>query len=101
LRYPLLVAFGALAIGLLAWAVFLRLPPPGARFAPEGLAHVGLALLLGGALGNYLDRVGRGYVVDFIHAAHWPVFNVADVWVTLGGLALVLVALKRARPSTP
>jgi signal peptidase II len=50
---------------------------------------VGLVLILGGALGNTSDRVIRGYVVDFIHVPHWPVFNFADVWVTVG-VALVL-----------
>jgi signal peptidase II len=53
---------------------------------------------LGGALGNLADRVARGYVVDFIHVEHWPVFNVADTWVTLG-VALFVYASARAGPA--
>jgi signal peptidase II len=50
---------------------------------------VGFALVLAGALGNAIDRLARGYVVDFIHLAHWPVFNVADVLVVVGALLLM------------
>ena len=48
---------------------------------------------------NYLDRVFRGYVVDFVHLKHWPVFNVADVYVTVGGFAFLAWAflVKRRR----
>lgn len=54
-----------------------------------------LPLVLGGAIGNLVDRVRLGYVVDFIHAhwrdkAHWPTFNVADIAITVGiGLMVV------------
>ena len=51
-----------------------------------------LALVLAGAVGNYADRVVRGYVVDFVHVTHWPVFNLADVYVTLGALGLLLLS---------
>jgi signal peptidase II len=54
----------------------------------------GLALVLGGALGNLIDRLRFGCVVDFLdfHAAgwHWPAFNVADSAITLGAVALIL-----------
>jgi signal peptidase II len=43
-----------------------------------------LVLVTAGAVGNYLDRVIRGYVVDFVHLKYWPVFNVADVYITVG-----------------
>jgi len=49
-----------------------------------------LGLLLGGALGNAIDRWRWGYVVDFIHLKHWPVFNVADVALCAGALLLWL-----------
>jgi signal peptidase II len=53
-----------------------------------------LALVLGGALGNLIDRLRLGSVVDFLdfHAAgwHWPAFNVADSAITLGAVALIL-----------
>ena len=56
-----------------------------------------MGLILGGALGNLLDRVFRdghgflgGAVVDFIDLQWWPVFNVADMAITLGAVALAL-----------
>jgi signal peptidase II len=57
-----------------------------------------LTLILAGAVGNLGDRFVRGYVVDFIHLEYWPVFNVADVWVTVG---VALLLLSRARPVEP
>ena len=39
----------------------------------------------------------RGYVVDFIHVPHWPVFNVADMWVTAGAMGLVGMTFVRRR----
>ncbi len=56
---------------------------------------LGLGLLLGGALGNVTDRIFRqptpfrGHVVDFLHISHWPVFNVADVALTLAALVIL------------
>ena len=54
----------------------------------------GLALILGGALGNLYDRVAYGHVVDFLdfHAAgwHWPAFNVADAAITVGAAILIV-----------
>ena len=56
----------------------------------------GLALILGGALGNVLDRIEHGYVVDFIHAhwgrAYFPAFNIADAAITVGAGLLLLDA---------
>ena len=58
---------------------------------------VALALVLGGALGNLIDRLRLGYVVDFIdvhyRSWHWPTFNVADSAITIGAILLVLDAL--------
>lgn len=54
------------------------------------LLTVGCALILGGALGNLLDRFRLGYVVDFIHFSFWPAFNVADSSVTIGVALLLL-----------
>jgi signal peptidase II len=62
----------------------------------SSLEHVGYGLIIGGAIGNLLDRLARGFVVDFIHIHHWPVFNVADVLVALGGMTCV-AALIRGR----
>lgn len=62
-----------------------------------------LTLILGGALGNVIDRAIHGYVVDFIqvHAGSWyfPAFNVADSAITVGAVLLVLDELRRVRRS--
>ena len=89
IRGPLLVVFGALAMTVLA--VMLR------RSASR-LARAGIVLILAGALGNYLDRLFRGYVVDFIHVSHWPVFDVADICVAVG---LALFYWTSRSPSAP
>ena len=62
------------------------------RQLPAGawLVRLALGLQLGGALGNVIDRVHRGYVVDFMHLEHWPVFNVADSCIVLGVVLLAL-----------
>ncbi len=60
------------------------------RKQASAVEHLGLALVLSGAIGNQLDRWLRGYVVDFIHVHHWPVFNVADMAIVVGALLLVL-----------
>ena len=52
------------------------------------LVGIGLGLQLGGALGNLVDRVRFGYVVDFINFRVWPVFNIADAAITAGLLLL-------------
>jgi len=57
--------------------------------APSRLA---LLLLSAGALGNGLDRLARGYVIVFIPLTHWPVFNVADIFITVGAVLLILAA---------
>jgi signal peptidase II len=90
------IAFGALiAIGFMAW-----------RTRPEqGIKRLALALIAGGALGNLIDRVRDGAVVDFVRwraGDHlWPIFNVADVALVVGvGLLIVEGWLvKRAVPA--
>jgi len=62
------------------------------------LTHAGIGLILGGALGNWVDRIRVGAVIDFLDFRVWPVFNLADSAITLGvGLFLwELVFLKKA-----
>ena len=52
-------------------------------------ARWALLLLAAGALGNGLDRLAHCHVVDFIHLTHWPVFNVADIYITAGAVLLL------------
>ena len=60
------------------------------RLTKEFWEIIGLALILGGALGNGLDRVINNYVIDFldfhVNNIHWPAFNFADSFITIGGI---------------
>ena len=68
------------------------------------LGGMGLAVILGGAAGNVVDRLVRGKVIDFldfyIGRHHWPAFNVADSAIVIGA-ALLLLDLTRARTTSP
>jgi len=86
-RSPALIVGGAVALFALA-AALLR------RRLQNPVSRTALLFLTAGALGNYLDRIGRGYVVDFVHVHHWPVFNVADAYVTVGAAMLALAAFR-------
>jgi signal peptidase II len=57
--------------------------------------HAGFALVCAGAIGNGLDRLLRGHVVDFIHVHFWPVFNLADVLIVAGVALLLRSRLRR------
>jgi signal peptidase II len=63
----------------------------------ERITRACLALILGGAIGNLIDRIRLGYVIDFLdfHAAgwHWPAFNVADAAISCGAVMLVVFGL--------
>ncbi len=53
---------------------------------------VSLAFIVGGGLGNLIDRISYGYVVDFLHFHFWPIFNIADISVCVGcGLLIIYV----------
>ncbi len=60
------------------------------RIPKEKIAQVLFGLFLGGVLGNLIDRILRQYVVDFIDVGFWPVFNIADVAISLSVIGLVL-----------
>ena len=61
------------------------------------MIKIGLALILGGALGNLVDRLCFGYVVDFLDFKIWPVFNIADSAITVGTFLLILNLMTRKR----
>ena len=86
---PILLVSAALVMVLLVW--LLVTGRAGGR-----LAHAGLALILGGAAGNALDRLIHGGVTDFLEVRlgtyRWPAFNVADSAISIGA-ALVLIEL--------
>ena len=88
-----LVSFAALA-GIVGYALWL--PPH------ERLSQAALGLVIGGAVGNLLDRARHGYVVDFVDVFwkthHWPAFNVADSAITTGvGLVVLDMLLSASR----
>ena len=64
----------------------------------EWLLAAGLALVIGGALGNLIDRLAYGHVIDFLDMYygdwHWPAFNLADSAITLGVVLLLLDGLR-------
>ena len=72
-------------VGLVTAAVLVGLLLTPRRYA------LPLGLVLGGSLGNWVDRVRLGYVVDFVTAPHWPTFNVADAALVAGMAVLALV----------
>jgi signal peptidase II len=59
-----------------------------------------LGLILGGAIGNLIDRVMFGYIVDFLDFRVWPVFNIADSSITIGSVLLILRLLIKKRCCT-
>ena len=63
------------------------------------LVRIALGTIVGGALGNMIDRLQRHFVVDFIDVRVWPVFNLADSFITIG-VALLLLAGTKRRPVT-
>lgn len=63
--------------------------------------YLPLALILGGAAGNLIDRLRFGYVIDFIDLHFWPVFNVADSCITIGAALLFFLIIRGKDASDP
>jgi signal peptidase II len=93
--YLLLTLASLVALGLVVY-YFFKTP------ADERLLRLSLSLILAGALGNFLDRIIRGYVIDFLDFGlrgwHWPSFNVADSCISIGALMLVFMLLFKRSP---
>ena len=77
-----------IALALAALLVFF------ARNAHRPLVWLPTGMLLGGALGNIVDRVREGAVIDYLKLPHWPAFNVADASITVG-VVILLVVIER------
>jgi signal peptidase II len=94
------VLFIGIAITASVWIGWLL-----RRHAADRVFCLALALILGGALGNVIDRITIGAVVDFLdfHAGgwHWPAFNVADIAISCGAVLLVFDALTSKPGQTP
>jgi signal peptidase II len=93
-----------LGLGVLAFVAmilvaiyFLRTP------ASQKLVRTSFAFIIAGALGNLVDRVARGYVVDFLEvhvkSFYWPTFNVADSCISIGAVLLIFVFFVRRQPA--
>ena len=65
------------------------------RYQVTPAVKLSLSLLVGGALGNFFDRLRWGYVIDFIDLHWWPVFNIADMAIVIGGLLLAFSLTSR------
>lgn len=93
-RAPFFLTTSIVAFVVIAW--LLHKSP-----AERRLHLLGLALVLGGAIGNFVDRIRFGYVIDFLDfhwgAAHWPAFNVADMAISVGVGCLLLDSLLETR----
>lgn len=89
-RLPFFLLVSLVAVGALLW--FVRQLPTEQRFL-----QVALGLVLGGALGNFIDRAWFGHVTDFLDVFwgtyHWPAFNIADSGISVGIVILLYYSL--------
>ena len=92
---PLLIAIAIGAIAIVSWMLW--------RNPARLMLDIGLTLILGGAIGNLIDRVAYGQVVDFLlfHAYGWsyPAFNVADSAITVGAALLIIESFLPRKPA--
>ncbi|MGC8891724.1 MAG: signal peptidase II [Candidatus Saccharicenans sp.] len=94
-----LLNLGALfALGIVIY-FFIKTP------SEMTLTRISLALIIGGALGNLIDRLFRGYVIDFLDfyvgRFHWPFFNLADSGITVGAILLLYTLIRRKEKCIP
>lgn len=97
------IAFGLFSGGSMIFAL-VAMAVTGAIFyfaytLPSGYMtmRVILGIILGGAIGNLIDRLRQGYVTDFLDFGPWPVFNVADMAVVFGAIALAILMFHEER----
>lgn len=85
-RWPVIIATGLVL-------TFLFVVLMSGRFRQSKLVSLGGVMVLAGGVGNLIDRVANGYVVDFIHYYKWfdfPIFNIADCCVTVGAVLILI-----------
>jgi len=92
--FPLTIVSLVGVAALLFYAVLLYRHFP---FLDNRLAWVGLGLILGGTVGNLIDRLRLGYVTDFIDFGFWPAFNLADSAIVVGVIIFAYSLLSLAR----
>ena len=109
IAFSMLSDFGSVGLVVVTLAVVGFVGWIAARTGPgQRLARLGFALIVGGAIGNLIDRAWLGYVVDYIlfHLPSWSfaVFNLADAFITVGAGLVILdefLAWRRARAGQP
>lgn len=94
LRIPFFVVVSLIAFGVIGTLVY--------KATADKLVYVSaLGLILGGAVGNFIDRIRFGFVIDFLDfhwgASHWPAFNVADIAISVGVGLLLLDMIQEER----
>ncbi len=94
------ISIGLAATGLILWQLH--------QHRGQRLMSLAMALILGGALGNVIDRIIHGYVIDFLdfhwdflstvfRGGHFPAFNIADACITMGAVCLITSELLRMK----
>lgn len=88
------IAFILISMAAISFTIFYLIKKKASFYLP-------FALILGGALGNLIDRLRFGYVIDFIDLHWWPVFNIADSCITAGSVILFYIILRGKDASRP
>lgn len=91
--------FTAIAVGAVGFILYLM-----KKHAGQRLFCFALALILGGAIGNLIDRVAYGHVIDFLDfywtgVGHFPAFNIADIGISIGAVLFIFDELRRVNKS--
>lgn len=84
--YPLVVAIFVAAFMYLLGKI---------NFKDFTLNKIGIAFILGGAIANLIDRYNHGCVIDFINLGFFPVFNLADIFITVGAIMIIIKSSKK------
>jgi len=88
---PLFIILTVVSLAALVFVIFYFFKTP----TSERLMIISLSLILAGAMGNMIDRIFRGYVIDFmdfyVREWHWPSFNIADASITIGAFFLFFI----------
>jgi len=96
-RWFFTILASVVSIGLVIWIYKLK--------PEEKATALSLAFILGGAIGNLIDRIRLGYVVDFIDVyydtAHWPAFNIADSAIFIGAAIMIITSFKPVKNTEP
>lgn len=82
--YPFLVIGNILLMGLIIWIINKEFD------MEQPIGKAALVLIISGAFGNIIDRVTRGFVIDFIGVWRWPNFNLADTYISIGILLMIV-----------